>query len=183
MKTIFRFSLVALASTLFFGSASAQSQNPPRYKDVVVDNPTAEADMKVVADFANALTVTGDQAKARSLVSANFMGRGPAAIDSANIDKTLKTWEANSKTMTNRKITFVTQTFRVLSGNLKGNWVSMWGDYTYTDMQTGKTVSFPLQYTASVADGKITGDRVYYDRLSILTQLGFKVTPPEVAKK
>lgn len=183
MKTLFRFSFLAVAAILLFGSTSAQSQNPPRYKDVVVDNPTAEADMKVVSDFINALTVAGDQAKARSLVSATFMGRGPAPTDSANIDKTLKAWEANNKAQQNRKNSFVSQTFRVLSGNLKGNWVSTWGTYTFTDVQTGKTVSFPYQYTASVADGKITSDRVYYDQLYILTQLGFKVTPPEVAKK
>ena len=83
----------------------------------------------------------------------------------------------------NRKIAFVTQTFRVLSGNLKGNWVSMWGDYTFTDAKAAKQYRFPFQYTASVANGKITSDRVYYDALSILTQLGFKVHPTRNSPK
>ena len=186
MKTSFRFPLVvAFAAGIVFMAASAQAQtapaNAPRYKDVVVDNPNAEADMKVVSDFVNALTVSGDQAKVRSLVSPAFIGHGPAPTDSANIDQTLKTWAESYKTQMNRKVSFVTQTFQVTTGNLKGNWVSMWGDYTFTE--NGKTISFPYQYTARVADGKIVTDRVYYDRMYIVTQLGYKVTPPEIAKK
>lgn len=50
-------------------------------------------------------------------------------------------WTENYKTQSNCKVTFVTKTFKVLSGNLKGNWVSMWGDYTFT--QAGKTITFP----------------------------------------
>ncbi len=180
MKTLFRFPLVALTASLLFVSASAQAQNTPRYKDVVVDNPTAEADMKVVGDFVNAL-VSGDLDKAKSLAAPTYIGRGPSRLDSANIDKELTSWKANYKTQSDRKVAFVTQTFKVLSGNLKGNWVSLWGDYTFT--QAGKTITFPFQYTASVADGKVTSARIYYDNLYILSQLGFKVTPPEVAKK
>lgn len=59
MKTLFRFPLLAVAASLLFIGAAAQAQNTSRYKDVVVDNPTAEADMKVVGDFVNAL-VSGD---------------------------------------------------------------------------------------------------------------------------
>ena len=186
MKPVFRFSLVvAFAAGILFMAASAQAQNAPanapRYKDVVVDNPMAEADIKVVSDFVNALTLSGDQAKARSLVSPSFMGHGPAPTDSANIDQTLKNWSESYKTQMNRKNNFVTQTFQVTMGNLKGNWVSVWGDYSFTE--NGKTVTFPYQYTARVADGKIVTDRVYYDRMYILTQLGYKVSPPEIAKK
>ncbi|SOD97456.1 nuclear transport factor 2 family protein [Spirosoma fluviale] len=180
MKTMFRLPLVVLAALLLFVSASAQAQQTPRYKDVVVENPNAEADMKVVSDFINAL-VSGDLAKARSLASPTYIGRGPAATDSANVDKVIQNWQGNHKTQSDRKVTFVTQTFKVLSGALKGNWVSLWGDYTFT--QAGKTIKFPFQYTAGVADGKILGDRIYYDVLSIYTQLGFKVTPPETSKK
>jgi ketosteroid isomerase-like protein len=178
---MFRFPLLAVAASLLLIGTAAQAQNnPPRYKDLVVDNPTAEADMKVVGDFVNAL-VSGDQDKAKSLAAPTYIGRGPSRLDSANIGKELASWQANYKTQSDRKVAFVTQTFKVLSGNLKGNWVSLWGDYTFT--QAGKTITFPFQYTASVADGKVTSARIYYDNMAIVTQLGFKVTPPEVPKK
>ena len=163
-----------LLFTLFTTKVQAQSQ--PRYKDVVVENPNAEADMKVVADFVNSL-VSGDQVKAKSLLADGYKAHGPGPIDSATAEQTMSAWQENYKTQTNRKINFVTQTFRVLQGDLKGNWVSLWGDYSFS--QNSKTVTFPLQYTARVTNGKIDMDRVYYDRLYILQTLGFKVTPPE----
>ncbi len=184
MKTILRLPFVVLATSFLIISASAQAQkspaNPPRYKDVVVDNPTAEADMKVVGDFVNAL-VSGELDKAKTLASPAYVGRGPAPSDSANIEQMITNWKENYKTQMDRKVSFVTQTFRVLSGSLMGNWVSLWGDYTFKE--AGKTISFPFQYTARVANGKVMGDRIYYDRMFILTQLGFKITPPEVAQK
>lgn len=187
MKSLFRFPLVAAAASLLFISALAQAQNAPanapRYKDVVVDNPNAEADMKVVGDFLNALIVSADYTKAQSLVAPTYMGHGPALTDSANIEKTLKEWRTNDKTMRNRKISFVTQTFRVTVGPQKGDWVSLWGDCAFTDVATGKTALFPIQYTAKVADGKILGDRVYFDNLAVIQQLGYTVVPPVVAKK
>jgi ketosteroid isomerase-like protein len=186
MKTMFRSSL---AIAFLFGSLSLiscqkqeekEKTTTPRYKDVVVENPTAEADMKVVSDFINAL-VSGDQDKARLLASPTHIGRGPSRLDSANLDKELANWRTNYKTQSDRKVAFVTQTFKVLSGKLKGNWVSLWGDYTFT--QAGKTITFPFQYTAGVADGKVMDARIYYDNMAIATQLGYKVTPPDTTKK
>ena len=186
MKTLFRFPLVAIVASLLLINTWVQAQNtpanPPRYKDVVVDNPTAEADMKVVGDYVNAL-VAGDSDKAKGLLAPGYVGRGPARLDSASAEQIIAIWQGNVKTQQDRKVGFVTQTFNVLSGNLKGHWVSMWGDYTYTDKASGKTVTFPFQLTSRVANGKVMDDRIYYDTMAILTQVGYKVTPPEVAKK
>ena len=166
-----------LLLTVFTMMAEAQSASSaqPRYKDVVVENPEAEADMKVVGDFVNSLT-SGDLDKAKSLLADKYKGYGPAPVDSTTTEQMISTWKENYKTQSNRKVGFVTQTFRVLSGNLKGDWVSLWGDYSFT--QNGKNVSFPFQYTARVSDGKIDTDRIYYDRMYILQALGYKVTPP-----
>lgn len=141
MKTMFRFLLLAVATILLFIGTAAHAQHSPRYKDVVVDNPTAEADMKVVGDFVNAL-VSGDQGKAKLLAVPTHIGRWSSWLDSANIKKELTGWKANYKTQSDRKVASVTQTFNVLSGNLKGSWVSLWGDYTFT--QAGKTITFPF---------------------------------------
>ena len=155
--------------------AQSTSATQPRYKDVVVDNPEAEADMKVVSDFVNSLT-SGDLDKAKSLLADKYKGYGPAPVDSTTTEQMISTWKENYKTQTNRKVGFVTQTFRVLQGDLKGDWVSLWGNYSFT--QNDKNVSFPFQYTARVTDGKIDTDRIYYDRMYILQTLGYKVTAP-----
>ena len=170
-----------LLLTIFATAAQAQSATAPapRYKDVVVENPNAEADMKVVGDFVNALTAS-DLDKAKSLLAEKYKGYGPSPLDSGTVEQTINSWKESNKVQLNRKVSFVTQTFKVLQGDLKGNWVSVWGDYSFT--QDGKNVAFPFQYTARVTDGKIDTDRVYYDRMYIMQTLGFKVTPPENAK-
>ena len=169
--------LIAFATSI---QAQDTPAAQPRYKDVVAENLDAEADMKVVSDYNNAL-ISGDTNKVKTLLADNYMGHGPAQKDSSTTAQTIKRWEQNYKTQTDRKTTFVTQTFKVLTGNLKGNWVSLWGDYTFTSLN--KTVTLPYQYTARVADGKIQRDRIYYDALSIFTQLGYKLTPPAADKK
>jgi ketosteroid isomerase-like protein len=109
------------------------------------------------------------------------MGRGPSQLDSANTEKTVANWQANYKVQLERKVRFVTQSHKVSSGNYEGTWVSLWGTYTFT--QTEKTISIPFQLTAKVADGKIVSDRIYFDNLSVVRQLGYKLTPPETTAK
>ena len=163
--------------TVFTCKVKAQSANnaQPSYKDMIGENTNAETDLKVVSDFVNALT-SGDLVKAKSLLADGYKGYGPAPTDSSTVEQTMSNWQENYKTQSDRKFGFVSETFRVLQGNFKGDWVSLWGDYTFT--QTGKTVTFPLQYTAHVTNGKIDTDRVYYDRLYIMQSMGYTLTPP-----
>ncbi|MBC7885605.1 MAG: nuclear transport factor 2 family protein [Saprospiraceae bacterium] len=178
MKTFFLTTMVVVFS-LFF-SSTIISQTQPAYKDMIGENPNADADIKIVGDFVKSL-VSGDLDKAKSLMDPNYIGRGPSRIDSANVEKTLTNWQANYKTQTDRKVTFVTQTHKVLSGVFKGEWVSLWGNYTFT--QAGKTITFPFQLTSRVADGKIMSSIIYFDNLYVATQLGFKLTPSESTTK
>ena len=176
---------MAFLLTVITTTAQAQSKTTaqPRYKDVVGDNPSAEADMKVVSDWVRSLTAgltAGDLDKAKMLMADNYKGYGPSPNDSSTTEQTISAWQQNYKTTSNRKVSFVTQTFRVKTGDLKGNWVSLWGDYSFT--QNGKDVKFPFQYTARVTNGKIDTDRIYYDRMYMLQTLGYKVTPPETNK-
>ncbi len=166
---------------LYFLFASMSFAQTPTYKDLVVDNPNAEADMKVIADFSNAIAA-GDAAKMKSLLSDKAMMYGPSPVDSSTGEKYVQGWiESAFKTSTDRKMNFVQQTFKVTQGNLAGNWVSQWGDYSFT--QDGKTIKFPYQTTSRIVDGKIVSSRVYYDSQYILTQLGFKLTPPDATAK
>lgn len=172
------FAVLILTACTF--SAQAQAQTAPSYKDLVVDNPTAEADMKTVGDYVTALTA-GDLVKAKSLLASTYMNYGPAATDSSNVEQEMKEWAENYKTQSDRKVGFLSQTFKVTSGPQKGSWVSLWGNYTFTT--DGKTITFPFQYTASVSNGKILSGIIYFERLSILQQLGYTLTPPAVVKK
>lgn len=164
---------------VFFASTSfAQT---PTYKDMIVNNPNAEADMKVIADFSKAIEA-GDGDKMKSLLSEKAMMYGPSPVDSSTGEKYVQSFiEGAFKTSTNRKTNSLQQTFKVTQGNLAGNWVSQWGDYSFT--QDGKTVKFPFHTISHVVDGKIVSSRIYYDNQYILTQLGFKLTPPDATAK
>jgi len=148
MKKIIQTSMF-LALLLFAVSVTrAQAQaTPMHYKDAVVENPTADADIKTVTDFTNAL-VSGDLTKAKSLMADSYKGYGPSYTDSVNFDKEIAGWQENYKTQTDRKVGFVPATFQVLSGDLQGNWVAIWGDYTFTE--GGKTISFPFHSSSHV---------------------------------
>jgi ketosteroid isomerase-like protein len=174
--------LATLLFTAFATRAQAQSltASQSRYKDRTAENPNADADIKIVDDFLNSL-VSEDLDKAKSLLAENYKGYGPAPTDSTTTEQTISSWKENYKKQLNRKVDFVTETLRVLSGIHKGDWVLVWGNYSFT--QDGKNISFPFQYTAMVADGKITADIIYYDSKYIFETLGYKVTPPEKEMK
>src|SRR5436853_4930167 len=112
-------------------------------KDVIGENPTADQDIQTVSDFLNALA-SGDLTKVKSLLADQYKGRGPGPLDSTTAEQTIQQWQENYKTQLNRKITFVTESFRVLTGDLQGNWVSVWGDYTCTI--DGTNIRLPFQY-------------------------------------
>jgi hypothetical protein len=161
--------------------AQAQTKAPaPRHdKNSGAANPNAEANIQLVREYVNTL-VAGNPAKARMLVASNYKGYGPSAVDSSTIETVVSMWEQNYKTESNRKLSILAaQAFRIESGNLKGNWVALWGNYSF--IQNGKNASFPVQYTAHVTDGKIDRDIIYYDRLFVLQTLGYKLTPPAAA--
>ncbi|WP_347159035.1 hypothetical protein [Pontibacter chitinilyticus] len=180
MKKTIKLSLLFVVFMLSVSVTVTQAQSTstaqPRYNDVVGENPNAEADMRVVGDYVNAL-VSGDLEKAKTLLANNYKGYGPAPTDSATSEQVISDWQRNYKSTSNRKVSFATQTFRVKSGIYKGDWVSLWGDYSFSE--NGKDVNFPFQYTARIANGKIETDRIYYDRLYMLQTLGYTVTPPE----
>lgn len=182
MKRTINLSLTLAVVLLAFTATKAGAQNadkPYHQKDMVGDNPTADADIKTVSNYTNWI-VAGDIDKANALLASNFKGYGPGPVDSANMEQSTKAWQENYKTETNRKVNFVAQTFLVKSGNLAGKWVSTWGEYTFT--QEGKTVTLPYMCSYHVTNGKIDMTRIYYDRLALVTALGYTLTPPAGSK-
>lgn len=62
----------------------------------------------------------------------------------------------------------------VEAGPRSGTWVHEWGTYRRTD---GK-LSFRLSASFRIHDGQIAETHGYFDRLDIMTQAGFTLTPP-----
>jgi len=177
MKRSLQQCLLLAALLLFTGTiVRAQTDKKPmHYKDAIGNNPTAEADIKTVTEFTNTL-VAGDLDKAKSYLADKCMTYGPGPADSAGVAEFAEHWKGNYKMESDRKVSFVAETFNVKTGGLAGHWVATWGDYTFTS--NGITVKFPYHCAYHIADGKIDISRIYYDQLYIFQKLGYTLTPP-----
>ncbi len=178
MKKPFQVCLLLAAAFILFSVTKVQAQTeakPMKYKDVIGDNPTAEADLKIVTVFTNSL-VAGDIDKAKSYMADKCMNYGPGPVDSANVADFADHWKGNYKMQSDRKVSFVAETFNVKTGDLAGHWVAAWGDYTFTS--NGITVKFPYHCAYHITNGKIDISRIYYDQLYIFQKLGYTLTPP-----
>lgn len=178
MKKPFQVCLLLAAALVLFSVTKIHAQNAPasvKYKDVIGDNPNAEADLKIVTVFTNSL-VAGDIDKAKSYMADKCMNYGPGPADSANVADFVDHWKGNYKKQSDRKVSFVAETFNVKTGDLAGHWVAAWGDYTFTS--NAITVKFPYHCAYHIANGKIDISRIYYDQLYIVQKLGFTLTPP-----
>jgi hypothetical protein len=176
MKKLLPLNLFLIGLSLLVNhAAGADAAKQPSYKESIADNPTAEADIAVVTKLMNSL-IEGNFEQARTLLAPGFKSAGPSPDDNFTAEQALEDWKGKNARQTDRKVSFVANTFRVTTGKLKGNWVSTWGNYTFT--QNGKTITVPYQYTARVKDGQIEEDRIYYDKLYILLQLGHTLRPP-----
>ena len=178
MKTVQKTTLFAILF-MGFSTLSFAQDKTPSYKELVAENPNAEADIKIVSDYSNAL-VNNKMDEAEKQLSEKYMAYGPAANDSINKKDEIAGWKKSHMSRTNEKVSFVSESFRVLQGDLKGNWVSQWGTYNFTE--NGKDISLPYQVTARVANGKIEMSRIYYDNMAVLVALGYTVTPPKKAE-
>ncbi len=70
------FLLVILMLAINVPSAKAQNTAAqPGYKDMISENPNAEADIKIVSDYVNNL-VAGNVDKATSVLAGNYLGYG-----------------------------------------------------------------------------------------------------------
>jgi ketosteroid isomerase-like protein len=180
MKKMKKLSLLLTAFLLLNFAVKLQAQTTPANQssnaEWIADNPDADADIKVVRDFLHAIA-DGDLKIVSNLLADEYKGNGPSPADSTTKEKTISTWKENYNTQKNRKIGFVNTTFRVLQGNLKGDYVSVWGNYGCT--VNDKNISFPFQFTAKVTNGKIESSKIYYDNLYIRQALGYTLTPPK----
>ncbi len=174
MKSLKKILLIGLF--IVTGNLSFAQDKAPNYKEVVTQNLNAEADIKVVSDYTNAL-VNNKMEEAAKHLSEKYMGYGPAENDSINKKDTIEDWKKSHLVRSNQKVSFLSESFTVLQGDLEGNWVSQWGTYVFT--QNGKEITLPFQSTSQVSNGKIDTNRIYFDNLAVVMALGYTLTPPE----
>lgn len=62
----------------------------------------------------------------------------------------------------------------------EGEWILSWGTTTITDKESGTKVSIPFQITSLVENGKIAVMNYYFDRLNVMENLGYTLTPPKL---
>jgi len=153
----------------------AQDKVTKSINEVITQNPTAEEDLKVVRDYLNSI-INNKIDVAENLLSDTCVTTGPSNGESLTKTELIDTWKEIHKVRTDPKNEMIVNTWRVLEGNYKGDWVGIWGNYTFTE--SGSEVIVPYNYLAMVEGGKIQEARIFYDRLSILTAMGGTVTSP-----
>ena len=179
MKKIIKLSLLLTALLIFTLTLNVQAQTTPAdqstYKDWIAENPNADADIKIVRDYLNAIA-EGDLDKVANLLADEYKGYGPSPVDSTTKELTITRWKENYTTQKNRKIGFVNVTYRVLKGFHKGDHVTVWGTYSFSI--NDKNIDLPFQFTAKVSNGKLVSSMIYFDNWHIYKTLGYTLTPP-----
>jgi hypothetical protein len=161
----------AIVLLLFMGSVT-WAQETDFHENVIV-NPSAEKDINVVTDYIDAL-MGHKMDIAAGLLSDSYIGSGPSFGETETKAEHIAFWKEAHAVRSKQNNDFVSHTFRVIDGELKGNWVSIWGTYTFT--QNDIEVNLPYQLTAMVTNGKIDVSTIYYDKLAINTAMGYELT-------
>ena len=67
-------------------------------------------------------------------------------------------------------------TERIKSGPREGEWIHEWGTYRRTD----GLLTFKLNASFRITEGKVSEIHAFFDRLDVMTQAGFTLAPPQV---
>ncbi|QJP34693.1 hypothetical protein F0365_09960 [Nonlabens sp. Ci31] len=143
------------------------------YTDNMMVNPSGKEDIKVVTNYIDAL-MGHKMDIAADLLSDSYVGSGPSFGETETKAEYINFWKEAHAVRSNQNKDFVSHSFRVVDGNLKGDWVSIWGTYTFT--QNTIEVNLPYPLTAMVTNGKIARSNIYYDKLAINTAMGYELT-------
>jgi len=163
--------------------ALAQTSTPQRHTDLINIAPNADRDIATGARYVNAL-VTNNWTEVRKLITPGFMQYGPGAPDSANVEKYEQIWQSRYKTHQSREANiFAVTSLQVKEGTLKGDHVLIWLEYNALSVNENKPVHIPVHMALFMNNGKIAAEMTYFDTGYMISQLGWTLTPPQMAKK
>ena len=141
--------------------------------------PPTEADLKLAGDFIRDLVVSDDPGKVRNLLTASYKAYGPGNSVRTG-DETIKYFQNNAKTNSNRKVEFVTAPVNLKTGELQGQRVLVQGVSSYTT--GGKDVRIPFVCFVHVTNGKIDQSTLYYNQVEAMMASGYTISPPAASK-
>ena len=146
---------------------AAEAPAESRLYDISVNE---EANMQLAIDFVNA-TVSGDTAAARELAHSEYWDYGPGAKDSLSLDDFLSAWATTAAGRTDQDPGIMATTGLVVNeGDLEGDWVNMWGNYSAK--QGDYSFYVPWHRVFLISEGKIVMSRSWYDRLASGLEMG-----------
>jgi hypothetical protein len=168
MKNLTRYGLLLLVISSVLYACQSKTDPASNSKEVAPYevSPNSEANLKIVNEFREAL-MTNDSEKAKSLVADGFMSYGPSRKDSLNIEGVINYMDQRSKNRSNVDAGIIAATaLRVNEGDLAGEWVHLWGNYTATVNDSGYVIDVPWHSGYLIKDNKIIFTRAWYDNLS-----------------
>lgn len=146
-------------------------------------SPNEEANMALVNSFIDAI-ITNKPEALKGLVTDDYMFLGPSAKDSVNVDQLAANWAVVDSLRSNQDPGIIVMTSLVANeGDLKGDWVHVWGNYTANVKGSDFSYNVPWHQVHQVVDGKIARTRTWYDRLDSALDMGTVVPAPAKKKK
>jgi hypothetical protein len=141
-------------------------------------SPNEEANIALVNEFIDAiLNSRFDEAK--SMVTSDYMEKGPSAKDSMNVDQMIARWTAVNSERSNQDAGVLIATSLVVNeGDLAGDWVNIWGDYTATLNGSDYKYDVPWHRVVRIIDGKISYAHAWFDNLAPAMDIGSVVPAP-----
>src|SRR5215217_7614842 len=117
-----------------------------------------------------------------SLLSENYIGRGPSVGDSVNKKEAMAAFASNAENLyetfhyTRHKELAVT----VKEGEEAGDWVLNWAYLTIKYKDGRGPINLWVNAVYRIEDGKIADSRTFYNEADALRQLGYSIEPPAI---
>ncbi len=166
----------------FFASCSQPPEVIPGYENTRL-NPDFLVDVEIARALMTAC-IQGDREGMERYMHENYTSLGAYGANSQfTRQEAIEGWLEFAKYNNNAKFSnriWYSWVVDKMDNNpdLVGKWVVTWSDFSYSN-EDGLEVSFPMHLAARISEGKVDYSIMFYDRLSMMRQLGYRLLPPE----
>jgi len=185
MKKMIVTLMLLLFIPVFYSLCSEPPGVIPGYEGTRL-NPDILADIELARAHMNAC-IQGDREGMERYMHKNYSSTGTAGANTHfTREEIIEGWIDFAKGSDNIKFSnriWYSWVVDEMEGNpdLVGKWVVTWCDFSYRTKADGREVSFPLHLALRIREEKVDSTIYYYDRLSMLSQLGYQLLPPKPA--
>lgn len=184
MKRTINLALLLMFSASVMFSCQPQAEQIPGYENTRL-NPDFQDDIELIQRITQAF-FTGDAEAMDRYLHENYMSGGPDYTTISRQEE-IDGWVEFAQGFKDARLTndvyysFIVDEFEGRP-ELLGKWMFVWADMHYTRISDGKEVSFPIQLSAMLEGDQLLFTLPYFDRLSLLEQLGYKLVLDEDAE-